>query len=611
MSDNILDLGPGKENPDTIREWHLVSSNMGPNILNDVTRGDLVDIIDRMFVKSKASLMAEILQLYIDHTKNFGNSNPHELQMDQLIDTVFDRLYSEWLNQGYNGTHDDFRDVIYTYRTYANELSLYNGKDKNMITPVKSVYKYLTEHHDAVVNTYDNTIFKISERDTNWSNGIISGMELNFDKKYNDVPNSDHLTIYPNENGKVWYKWTIRIPQKLVHSLLTIKVDTDNSYTIKYRIPSSFDDWRILPEPLEISYAKGGEDEYREITTYEYHRLPTSIETLFALIPRQEVKLFKAIDIVDITTYRNELSVAVNDLLVGYEYVLFDSETWNNEVVYEFWLEFDDGQENNIELRDIVTQIDAITALTDNPARIEYYRTPPHENKLLDFFFVGKDELPDPKFAWYSHINSASAYNDVSWFNKYQGSFKLSVQPLPNRLTKMEHPEEWEIDSIITPFIRITGQRNSLFEISSIVTGMFKIGHKDKITEIGRIDTIRFNVTQEFDGESFSVSTGDMSGSHRDIFKLLVVYDVNQIKLWIHDALQGIISYQTNMTYMSPISPEVCTIYNSVDPNDDVLVGLHELVYYNDQILREEDIRILTFSDLTGVPYIKRRTVLN
>ena len=135
MSDEIK--GP------TIDNWNLVSTNMDDNALNDVTRDDLVDIIENALQVSKAYKVTEILDTIIAHMKGYGTSDPHETQMDQMTETVIDRIYEYWLGQCFNGTPDDLRDHLYAYFQYANKLTTFIAQQPTTITKVKAAWDAL------------------------------------------------------------------------------------------------------------------------------------------------------------------------------------------------------------------------------------------------------------------------------------------------------------------------------------------------------------------------------------------------------------------------------------------------------------------------------------
>ena len=102
-------------NNQKITDFSLISTNQDYNVLNDVTRGDIVDILDNIFLKSKASKINEILEQILEHTKDNQESDPHGLSKDSLSENVLDKIYEFWLNRGNNGSLDDLKEIIYRF----------------------------------------------------------------------------------------------------------------------------------------------------------------------------------------------------------------------------------------------------------------------------------------------------------------------------------------------------------------------------------------------------------------------------------------------------------------------------------------------------------------
>lgn len=192
-------------NNQKITDFSLISTNQDYNVLNDVTRGDIVDILDNIFLKSKASKINEILEQILEHTKDNQESDPHGLSKDSLSENVLDKIYEFWLNRGNNGSLDDLKEIVYRFIKYANELNILNNDNDNYLTvSAKEVYEYLKNNHDDVINSYEPiSLISISEKEHNWS-GELSGVEIQTNKTIKSV-SDETPTIYPNSNGESFY----------------------------------------------------------------------------------------------------------------------------------------------------------------------------------------------------------------------------------------------------------------------------------------------------------------------------------------------------------------------------------------------------------------------
>ena len=572
-------------NNQKITDFSLISTNQDYNVLNDVTRGDIVDILDNIFLKSKASKINEILEQILEHTKDNQESDPHGLSKDSLSENVLDKIYEFWLNRGNNGSLDDLKEIIYRFIKYANELNILNNDNDNYLTvSAKEAYKYLKNNHDDVINSYEPiSLISISEKEHNWS-GELSGVEIQTNKTIKSV-SDETPTIYPNSNGESFYIWNIVIPKKFYNGILKIKTLTNKSFNLYYKIINQHNDW------IQIQ--------------------STIIEDSSIIPIYENTNVFQSEEI--------EISESIE--------ILFKI-TWGENT-------------RKVITEDIQTIIDVSKSLTDDPEKNELYRNPPHENKLANFVNFDKNIYEYPKFSW-SHIvsetlsngyfppkdslelylNSKNLQNNIRWFNHLEGSFLLTVQTNSNLYSDINNTIYKEV---ILQYFNVSGEttnNNSLITISSVIGGLYEKHNNGERNElatmvndvltfatsfrIARVDSIKFYIHLKYNNNNITIITPNLISINRPLWKMLFTYDTinhlyrlyylqdsNTIKM-IEDASLAVLKF--NMLQWRIFKP--ARIY------DNSFVGIHQLDYWNKVLTNENHIKDILSTDMRKIPYL-------
>ena len=572
-------------NNQKITDFSLISTNQDYNVLNDVTRGDIVDILDNIFLKSKASKINEILEQILEHTKDNQESDPHGLSKDSLSENVLDKIYEFWLNRGNNGSLDDLKEIVYRFIKYANELNILNNDNDNYLTvSAKEAYEYLKNNHDDVVNSYEPiSLILISEKEHNWS-GELSGVEIQTNKTIISV-SDETPTIYPNSNGESFYIWNIIIPKKFYNGILKIKTLTNKSFNLYYKIINQHNDWiQIQSTIIEDSSI---------IPIYENTNIFQS----------EEIEISESI----------EISFKI---------------TWGENT-------------RKVITEDIQTIIDVSKSLTDDPEKNELYRNPPHENKLANFVNFDKNIYEYPKFSW-SHIvsetlsngyfppkdslelylNSKNLQNNIRWFNHLEGSFLLTAQTNSNLYSDINNTIYKEV---ILQYFNVSGEttnNNSLITISSVIGGLYEKHNNGERNElatmvndvltfatsfrIARVDSIKFYIHLKYNNNNITIITPNLISINRPLWKMLFTYDTvnhlyrlyylqdsNTIKM-IEDASLAVLKF--NMLQWRIFKP--ARIY------DNSFVGIHQLDYWNKVLTNENHIKDILSTDMRKIPYL-------
>lgn len=572
-------------NNQKITDFSLISTNQDYNVLNDVTRGDIVDILDNIFLKSKASKINEILEQILEHTKDNQESDPHGLSKDSLSENVLDKIYEFWLNRGNNGSLDDLKEIIYRFIKYANELNILNNDNDNYLTvSAKEVYEYLKNNHDDVINSYEPiSLISISEKEHNWS-GELSGVEIQTNKTIKSV-SDETPTIYPNSNGESFYIWNIIIPKKFYNGILKIKTLTNKSFNLYYKIINQHNDWIQIQSTIIEDSSITPIYENTNIFQSEEIEISESIEILFKI-------------------------------------------TWGENT-------------RKVITEDIQTIIDVSKSLTDDPGKKELYRNPPHENKLANFVNFDKNIYEYPKFSW-SHIvsetlsngyfppkdsldlylDSKNLQNNIHWFNHLEGSFLLTVQTNSNLYSDINNTIYKEV---ILQYFNVSGEttnNNSLITISSVIGGLYEKHNNGERNElatmvndvltfatsfrIARVDSIKFYIHLKYNNNNITIITPNLISINRPLWKMLFTYDTvnhlyrlyylqdsNTIKM-IEDASLAVLKF--NMLQWRIFKP--ARIY------DNSFVGIHQLDYWNKVLTNENHIKDILSTDMRKIPYL-------
>lgn len=616
----------------TFDKFALISTNQDYNLLHDVTRDDIVDIINNIFTVSKASTINTILETILAHTT--PQDDPHGLTMDQLKEKVIDRVYTFWLDKGYNGTLDEFRDMLYNWITYANVMHIVQAVlDDHFATSAKDTIEYFTGHHTEVIDSYLPVAkMTLSEKNHHWS-GVLSGVELQTNQTLHSVPDTDP-TIWPNKNGDVWYTWSVTIPKLFWKADLKIQIYTNHAHTLSYKMGEYVPDWTRLNTTVIESDV---EHLYTDTVVYQSSSIDLfDITILPPDVANGEVELDY------ITPYRYPLPTNVEKLLIsrksmGEEVPDFTIERWRETVTINFKLEFGENTQD-IKIEDVLTVIDASNSWTDDPFFKELYRDPPHANLFEPLLSVTNDKIySDPTFSW-SHVISHkfnqgrfiknntnftnSPYitlrNQINWFNEKEGSILLTVQPNTNIISEVEDPIYRDVSRTC---LSIIGDETSVIRISTICGGMYErklernrlatntnrlLTFDDNITKMSRLDSLKYQIRVISKNIKFTINTPNLKSMVRPLWKLLFVYSTmgNIYTLYY-------ISNNGKLVSNTHYSPKVLKfdmskwyIYKPAIVSDNSFVGVHQLDYYDTAIIDLDIIRDLLYTDISIIPPI-------
>ena len=132
-----------------LSQWHAISASRAPLKINGVLYHDIYSILKTMMEKPEVKTWLTSLEVMFDHLSDY--ENPHEVTMEQLPTTVIEYLYSLWREQGYQGTLEFFRELLFTYITIIQFDDLFvddNLYSEELIPSVRAVNLYIKKHNE-------------------------------------------------------------------------------------------------------------------------------------------------------------------------------------------------------------------------------------------------------------------------------------------------------------------------------------------------------------------------------------------------------------------------------------------------------------------------------
>lgn len=96
-----------------IKAFHNISTNSSSIVIDGVTAEDIKSILRRledMYGMDMWKLLTDDLYAHI-----LRRDNPHEVHIDQLDVSIIGELYRHWLNEGYDGSKEEFIEIFFQF----------------------------------------------------------------------------------------------------------------------------------------------------------------------------------------------------------------------------------------------------------------------------------------------------------------------------------------------------------------------------------------------------------------------------------------------------------------------------------------------------------------
>lgn len=133
-----------------ISEWHNITNELPSAKLNSMFFQDILTIIKNLKDAEILQRWEEVKEILYEHVTD--TTNPHHVTSEQLSVNVINILYSAWLSEGYSGTLQEFKDLIFNYIHITDSINEeVNSEDDWLVPTVKVLSDYAENYHNAKI----------------------------------------------------------------------------------------------------------------------------------------------------------------------------------------------------------------------------------------------------------------------------------------------------------------------------------------------------------------------------------------------------------------------------------------------------------------------------
>lgn len=137
--------------------WHNITGGTPSIEVNGILYKDIVDILENLKNDPIVTSYQQAVNIILDHTVN--ERNPHHYTRSMLAEHVAISFYEKWLQEGYTGTIEDFKNIIFRYIEYATDEDMKNGISEDKVPSVKQFHNLVTNHNEEVSDNIHSDIF--------------------------------------------------------------------------------------------------------------------------------------------------------------------------------------------------------------------------------------------------------------------------------------------------------------------------------------------------------------------------------------------------------------------------------------------------------------------
>jgi len=135
-----------------ISEWHNISGSAVPIEMDGVLYQDIASIIKTIMNHQCVKDYQDRLDTLYKHIVDYNN--PHKLTTSQFETQVIEYFYEVWIREGYDGTLDYFKELIFRYIKIGTYDDLVEGESLELATRVSDVAKYIRAHDEEEVRAH-------------------------------------------------------------------------------------------------------------------------------------------------------------------------------------------------------------------------------------------------------------------------------------------------------------------------------------------------------------------------------------------------------------------------------------------------------------------------
>jgi hypothetical protein len=123
--------------------------------VNGVTVQDILSILTSIRTNKT---FVEWTEAYEEAYLHFiDQNNPHEVTVDQLKTKVIQVIYETWLSEGYQGSLQNFIDLLFQYIEIADDAKMQEGTSE-VAVPSVAVFQHAIDRHDEDLGAHEELI---------------------------------------------------------------------------------------------------------------------------------------------------------------------------------------------------------------------------------------------------------------------------------------------------------------------------------------------------------------------------------------------------------------------------------------------------------------------
>jgi hypothetical protein len=134
----------------TITGYEAVTTTRGRVLLPGTAANDFLNIILAYDDKYQLSRLEELAVNLYGHIAD--HNNPHEMGPENILGSIFEPLYKEWVKNGYKGSIADMVTIIFRYMNIINTREPMDEGTSDTAVPSVNIfdYAYRVKHNEAV-----------------------------------------------------------------------------------------------------------------------------------------------------------------------------------------------------------------------------------------------------------------------------------------------------------------------------------------------------------------------------------------------------------------------------------------------------------------------------
>lgn len=141
-------IDPGERVKAVMSGWQSYSTNDAePNRPKEIVSGaEIIDRLRKLEDKLNPNVLDLIFRTLEKHIKD--KNNPHELDLGKFIAGIMELLYQMYLEKGYTGTFDYFKQEFFRFYRVASVSDLVDGIDSSALVTLDGIREFIKHHNE-------------------------------------------------------------------------------------------------------------------------------------------------------------------------------------------------------------------------------------------------------------------------------------------------------------------------------------------------------------------------------------------------------------------------------------------------------------------------------